>query len=352
MTAAIPSRVEELTSEWFGQVLDADVTRADVIDAHSGTTGRARVRLQGAADLPTTVFVKLQPFEPEQQVFLRMVGMGTAEARIYATVGDELPVRVPRVWHAVADDRDGSFIMVLEDLVASGCRFPAVGDDDVLDVAESLVDELAALHAAYWGCDLSWLPAHALNPSGGERQRSETAAAGASMVQSALDQFTDDMPPVFRRIGDLYVEHYRDIATLWLEGEQTLVHGDPHIGNLFVDDGRTGFLDWAVTGRYAGIRDVAYFLCNSLPTAVRREQQDALLSRYRSKLSGLGVQLDERRAFEQYRLFSLYSWVSATTTAAMGDRWQPIEIGRSAMVRTSEAIGDLEVIDLLDEQLA
>jgi aminoglycoside phosphotransferase (APT) family kinase protein len=352
MTAAIPGRVDQLTAAWFSEVLDVGVTRVEVIDAHSGTTGRARVRLVGGADVPDTVFVKLQPFEPEQQRFLRMVGMGTAEARIYSTVGHELPVRVPRVWHADADEADASFVMVLEDLVASGCRFPSVDDDDVLDVARSLVDELAALHATYWGRDLAWLPAHALNPSGGEEQRSETAAAGAAMVQSALDQFADDMPPVFGRIGELYVEHYRDIAAIWLEGEQTLVHGDPHMGNLFVDDGRTGLLDWAVVGRYAGMRDVAYFLCNSLPTDVRRAEEQMLLSRYRSKLASSGIDLDEQAAVDQYRLFAVYSWVSATTTAAMGDRWQPIEIGMSAMARTSEAIDDLDVVGRLTERLA
>ena len=50
---------------------------------------------------------------------------------------------------------------------------------------------------------------------------------------------------------------------LYREGECTLVHGDPHLGNLFVDSAngdRTGFLDWAMIARAPGIRDVAYVL--------------------------------------------------------------------------------------------
>ena len=43
------------------------VDGVDVLDAHSGTTGRARVGLTGAPELPASVFVKLQPFSPEQR---------------------------------------------------------------------------------------------------------------------------------------------------------------------------------------------------------------------------------------------------------------------------------------------
>ena len=58
------------------------------------------------------MFVKLQPFEPEQRKFLRQIGLGVAEARLYAEVGNELPVRVPRVWHSDYDVSDAAFVMV------------------------------------------------------------------------------------------------------------------------------------------------------------------------------------------------------------------------------------------------
>ena len=148
-------------------------------------------------------------------------------------------------------------------------------DDDVLAVAESLMDELATLHATYWGQDLPWLGTHALSP-GDSPEAQERMAMGATIVQSALDQFADELPPEFRRLGEIYIARNRDIGALWNEGERTLIHGDNHIGNLFVDDGRTGFYDWAVASQYPGIRDVAYFLCNSLPTEIRRAEEDAL----------------------------------------------------------------------------
>ncbi len=350
MPVAIPASVEELTPQWFSEALGVRVGSIDVLDAHSGTTGRVRVGVTGDESLPETLFVKLQPFIPEQREFVRMVGMGVAEAQLYAAVGDELPVRVPEVFCSRYDTDDASFIMVLEDLMASGCRFPKPDDPDVLQVVVSLVEELAKLHGAYWGQDLHWLGRHALSPGGGAGQEARMAG-GAALVQSALDQFGRDMPAEFGQLGDLYVERYRDIGALFNEGEKTLIHGDSHIGNLFVDGGRTGFYDWAVSSRSPGMRDVAYFLCNSIPTDVRRGEEASLLARYRSGLADAGIHLDERVQDAQYRLFSVYSWVSAATTASMGSRWQPAQVGRRAMDRTTQAVADLQVLELLNERL-
>jgi aminoglycoside phosphotransferase (APT) family kinase protein len=345
----IPARVDDLTPKWFSDVLGNSVRGIDILDAHSGTTGRARVALDGPSDLPETVFVKLQPFVEEQRKFLRQIGLGVAEARLYASMGNELPVRSPRVWHADHDASDGSFVMVLEDLEASGCRFPSPFDDDMLDVATSLVDELAALHAAYQGQELVWLR----TPSGMRRKPDdpETASRRAQFIVSAVDQFADDMPAAFRRLGDLYADRSLDIVTFFNEGERTLIHGDTHSGNLFVDDGRTGFFDWAVAGRGPGVRDVAYFLCNSLPIETRRAEEESLLARYRAGLADNGVALDDRTAHEQYRLFAVYSWIAAASTAAMGSQWQPIDVSRAAMVSTTQAIEDVDSIGLLEERL-
>ncbi|MGE2718731.1 phosphotransferase family protein [Mycolicibacterium celeriflavum] len=346
---SIPGSVEELTAGWFSAVCDAPIRAVEVLDAHSGTTGRARVALSSTADVPATVFVKLQPFAPEQREFLKQIGLGVAEARLYAHAGADLPVRAPHVWHADYDEADGSFIMVLEDLQVSGCRFPTPSDDDIVDVAASLVDELAALHACFRSRDLGWLR----TPTGMQNkpQNAEIAAKRARFIVSALDQFADEMPPAFGRIGELYAARSLDIVALFNEGDRTLIHGDTHSGNLFVDGTRTGFFDWAVAGRAPGVRDVAYFMCNSLPVEARRAEERRLLDRYRAGLARHGVALEESVAHEQYRLFSVYSWIAAASTAAMGSQWQPIEVSRAAMVSTTQAIEDLDVVGLLESRL-
>ena len=357
----IPAEVDDLTAEWFTSVLRPQlphvlVTGVEVVDAHSGTTGRARVRLEYAEpepDLPATLFVKLAPFDARQREFIRNVGIGVSEARLYASLGRELPVRAPRVWHAAADG--DAFVMVLEDLIASGCSFPRPSDDDVADRARSTVEELALLHAAFWESprfagDLGWVPERAGFGAAGGKDAGAARAAGG-FVRLALDRFGDEMPEAFRRIGSLYAECAADILDLWDEGERTLIHGDPHMGNLFAEGARTGFFDWAMVSRSPGMRDIAYFCCNSIPPGVRQEIEQELLDGYRQVLAAHGVGLDAAAAFEQYRLFAVFSWVSATSTAAMGDRWQPVEVGRGGMARATAAIADLDSVGLLEERL-
>ena len=324
---AIPASVEELTPAWLSEALGAAVDGVEVLDAHSGTTGRARLRLRGASGLPDTVFVKLQPNLAEQRQFLRATGLGVAEARFYAAAGNELPVRVPQVWHSSFDEAEAQFVMVLEDLVATDCRFPAPDDGDVLAVATSLFDELALLHATYWDRELP-LAGHACvehpeqqGTAQEHRRRHGDRAVGPRPVRrghaSRLPRAGRSLRGALARGGDPL--------------ERGRVHPDPRRRphrQPVRRRGRTGFFDWAVASRFPGMRDVAYFLGNSLPTEVRRAEEDALLARYRAALADHGIELEPALQREQYRLFAVYSWISATTTAAMGSRWQPAAVAR------------------------
>jgi hypothetical protein len=91
--------------------------------------------------------------------------------------------------------------------------------------------------------------------------------------------------------------------------------------------------------------------CSSTPTEVRRAEQDDLRARYRSALDAQRVSLDERTALEQYRLFSIYSWIAAVSTAAVGSQGQPIEIAWAAMLLTTTTIEDLRVVEFFEKRL-
>ena len=346
----LPVELDDLTAPWFADALGRDVTKVEILDRHSGTTGRARCALHGEPALPDTVFVKLAPFDATQREFVDSLGMGVAEARFYRDLASDVPLRVPGVWFA---DTDGNrYVMVLEDLEASGCRFPAPTDTDIERRARDIVEQLAALHARFWESprfagngDLAWL---ANKGTGG-------GDGGATLVRMAADTFADRLPLSFHQLADLYVARCSDIQALLNDGPRTLVHGDPHLGNLFVDvrgGDRTGFLDWAVLGRSPGIRDVAYVMCNSIPPEVRRATERDLVDRYVELLAASGVDgIDSDDMWRRYRLFAVYSWVAATATAAMGSKWQPLEIGLAGTERATRAIEDLDTIGLVESQL-
>jgi len=343
----IPVEVDEVTPAWLSEALGVEVAAVEVVDRHSGTTGRARLALTygGATPLPGTVFVKLAPFDERQRRFVDLVGLGVAEARFYRDVASAVPVRVPDVLHASLDD-DGRYVMVLEDLVASGCAFPSPHDDDIAEVTGRIVDELARLHARFWeapelDADLGWV-------SEGNRL---AFGSGGPFIQRAVDRFAHEMPPAFRRLGELYVHETSRIAELYETGPPTLAHGDPHLGNLFVDRGRPGFYDWGMVMRRAGMWDVAYVISNGLPPEVRRAHEREWIDRYRAGLAREGIQLDVDVAWEQYRLFAVYAWSSATSTAGVGSRWQPEAYGRQGMAAATTAVDDLDSIGLLESLL-
>src|SRR5947208_607641 len=63
----IPVDVDDITPAWLSNVLEVDVDALEVVDRHSGTTGRALVAVtyaSGVGDrMPPTLFVKLAPFD-------------------------------------------------------------------------------------------------------------------------------------------------------------------------------------------------------------------------------------------------------------------------------------------------
>jgi Phosphotransferase enzyme family len=352
----LPLEVDDLTPEWMSDAMDAEVTSVTVLDRHTGTTGRAHVALTGHPSVPPSAFVKLAPFDVKQRKFVNLQGMGVAEARLYRDVATELPVRAPLVWYSefegTGSSEDDRYVMVLEDLVASGCRFPTREDADIEARIFDIIEQLAHLHGTFWQStrfgprgDLSWIAPR--GTAGGD--------GGAPLIQRAIDNLADRLPEGFVKLAETYIAHAPGILQLYREGECTLAHGDPHLGNLFVDGTdptRTGFLDWAVVSHAPGIRDVAYVLSASTPTELRRTHEQALLARYREVLAEHGVTLDADLAWEQYRLFTIYGWCAATCTAAMGSKWQPEHIGLGGTERGTIAALDLDSVGLIAEKLA
>ena len=171
------------------------------------------------------------------------------------------------------------------------------------------------------------------------------------MVEYAVSQIGSDMPSVFHEFVAMYVPNADRIAALLARGDRTLVHGDSHIGNMYVAPGGVGFLDWAVLGFAPGMRDVAYFIGNSVATEFRREHEHRLVSRYCEASRNDGIELEFDEAWMQYRLQMTTGWVAAVVTAGFGSALQPIEIGLRATERANTALVDLGVIEVIASQL-
>jgi hypothetical protein len=271
--------------------------------------------------------------------------MGRREARFYAGPAAEVPMRIPKAHFAAAGDDPTEYVMVLEDLATAGATFTNRLEPHEPEQSRQLIESMAGVHARFWNDprfddELSWV------------KPAMRGSFGAKLIDSAREQFAERFPPVFDELCRLYSEHHERIAELWDEGERTLIHGDTHLGNHFVEGGGVGLYDWAVISRSPGIRDVAIYLGNSCPTEQRREGQEEWVRAYRQALVDAGIDapsFDE--LWVRYRRTVLYAWVAAATTASMGSKWQPIEVGMTGMTRATHTCADLDTVGALRDAL-
>lgn len=356
-TSDEPTRIVDVDAAWLSRALQAAfpgcrVATVEVLDQNAGTTDRARLGVTYAngghgGPPPPSLFVKLAPRDLRTRLFVGLMQLGGTETRFYRDVAGSLSGELPRVHYASAPGRADGFALLLEDLAARGARFTDASQALGVDEARRVMLRLAQLHATHWesprfGSDLAWLKSRERN----DRYPVERFLC-ALAVPRGVDAFPDLVPRDVRAAVPRIIAARDALEDAWARGPRTLIHGDAHAGNLYFLPDAVGLLDWQVAQRAAGMRDVAYFLANSLPIPLRREHERALIALYLHGLADHGVTppaLDA--AWEQYRLHAVYAWIAAAVTAAAATL-QHAPIVRAAIERTSIALMDLGSLALL-----
>lgn len=351
----VPRTLERVDAAWLAGALaerfpNARVRSVRTLREHSGTTARRTLAIEYATEgeppgAPRSVFVKVRPPRLTEELFGRVFALGPTEVAFYRDIRPGLPVRAPDCY-AARMGKGGEFALLLEDLGASRAVFKTIADPVSLREAESVIDSLATLHAAFWRARrFPWLRTAADNPNAAIER-----FVCSSAHRPTLRRFADLLPEGVRRgAGRIHAER-RALERYWSDGPLTLIHGDSHIGNMYFVGGQAGFFDWQVTQHHQGIRDVAYFLILSLDTELRRAHERALIGGYRRRLVELGVpvhDVDENWLWERYRSYSLYAYIATSVTSAMSDL-QPAHIARTGLQRAATAVEDLGALRLLD----
>src|ERR1700755_31545 len=152
---SIPRGPQDVTPDWFGSALGADVADVDVTPLGTGQTGATyRVRptySQNPTGLPETFAVKLSA---QDDAVRERVALGyRSEVEYYARVADRMSIPVPRSFYYDISDDGADFVLVLGDMA------PAVQGDQIAGCSarEAIlaVEALAGLHGPSW-CDPEW----------------------------------------------------------------------------------------------------------------------------------------------------------------------------------------------------
>jgi hypothetical protein len=287
--------------------------------------------------LPETAYVKLPCRALATRVFANALGFWALECTFCRTLAHHVPIRVPRVY-AVAQ-HGSRFVLMLEDLRAvPGVRLFVNRDmaaGTTPERAARALETLAQLHAGFW--DRSPIQREALlpldlHPFLSPRRRAIGRALLAAAIGPCRSRAPDVFSPQLAALCRQALARWNRLIEYWYAGPLTLVHGDSHLGNLFeiaAPDGlQMGMLDFQAVHWSNGIRDVQYFLINSLAPDVLERHESSLIDHYAAELARRGIALDPERVREDYRAFSFQTLLTAAVSFAGG------LIEREAVVRT------------------
>ncbi|WP_406291677.1 phosphotransferase [Embleya sp. NBC_00896] len=338
--------------------LGAAVESFAVEDVSSGTSSRWRVAVTynaagTEAGLPVQLFAKTT-CSASQRLLLGLVDLLRGEPGFYRSLRPALDIEAPIGYHGAADLASGRSIVLVEDVVATkGATFRAPRTPLTRPEIEDLLTGMAQWHGRYWEHpDLArhdWLrpPSGfvvALDRFAGMRKRGQVG------VERARAVIPDKVVALH---GRLYEALWRSMAAAD-RGPATLLHGDPHIGNVYTTAaGRMGFCDWQVVSRGNWAHDVSYLVVSTLAVADRRAWERDLLALYLDRLAETGAKApDFDAAWLAYRRQLVYpylTWLLVIGRSAVQPRFQADDVSLGVIERTAHAVADLDPLAAVEE---
>ena len=349
MALSIPRSPTDVTPEWLGSALGADVRTVDAEPIGTGQTGATyRLTVTYASDslLPRTFAVKL----PSQDETVReRVALGyRSEHAFYTHIADAVRVPIPNSFYCDISDDGGDIVLLLADMA------PAVQGDQISGCdaveAELAARAIAGLHGPTW-CDPKWASFPGLAMSMVDADGAKGLGDVAIMAtQITLDRLGDQMTAENRQTATESMA----LTTPWLlaePGRFALMHGDYRLDNLLFTPDRSAItvVDWQTLGAGLPARDLAYFAATSLLPEQRAEVDEALVTAYHDELLTYGVtDYDRDTCWRDYRLGMLQAPLITTlgcafaSTTERGD-----EMMRIMLERGCQAIRELGSIELV-----
>jgi hypothetical protein len=325
------------------------VESVERLDERSSTNHHVRLGLTyaGPTDAPATMFAKMASPDPAHRAAIGSTGMGAREVRFYAEVAASLDMRIPECHFAGSGD-DGAFLLLLEDLAAKGCVMSDGTWCIPPDLAAGAMEDLASLHVRFAE------PARlaTVRPWVTDRPASAPETT-VPILRQVVDGNADVLSAGYVAVAEMYIADPRALVALWDEGPHTLIHGDTHIGNLFLDGDRVGFLDWGLLAVTTPMRDVSYFLSMSMSTDDRRAHERDLLRHYldvRRSLGGDEITFDQ--AWEAHRLHTGYTMLASFLSLVPPYNGpDQKDFGDAFRNRSIAAIDDLDTVAALEARL-
>jgi aminoglycoside/choline kinase family phosphotransferase len=312
-TPAIPTGVAGLTPAWLTTVLARDGA-GTVTDVGISPIGTGQVADSARLSLvwdppgsgPATLVAKVTAADETSRAAAAATRTYEVEVGFYTDLAASLPVRAPRCYHAAFDAATLGYVVLLEDLA------PAQQGDQLTGCsaaeARASLDELAHLHAPRWGdpslAAIPWLARH------GPAYPDELGMLVGMLFPGFVERYASSLGTDVLDLAERFVPRLPAYVRAQ-EPPFTIVHGDFRVDNLLFGDGRVGVVDWQTVALGPALADVSYLLGASLPTPLRRAEEDALVRHYHERLTAGGVELDWPTCWTGYRRYAFAGLVMA-----------------------------------------
>jgi hypothetical protein len=346
-TAPVPDTIEQaLDPGWLTDALGVRfpgievtrVTRGPVVERLSTN---ARFSIECADGVPDGLVPTLCIKGYFGDKGRHLAHVGEPEARFYATLAESTGVHTLRSVYADVHPRTRHGVVITEDVVAAGGEFlDALSPYSPDQTAQSLA-ELARLHAHNWGSsDLveePWLAS---------RLSSYFQYRGVDDIQANFEgpvgvDVSPEVADAQRLADSLRVLAARGEGPGW-----AVIHGDAHVGNVFLDaQGAPGLVDWQVVQRGHWGIDVGYHIASALATPDRERSERDLLVHYLECLRSHGIDPpawdDVMDAYRAGIAYGYFMW--AITLVVKPDIIQVLLQRLSAAAAAHDSFGSLGV---------
>jgi hypothetical protein len=212
---------------------------------------------------------------------------GWPEAMFYRQVAPTTDIRTLHAVYAGVDTDTFDNAIVTEDVLGQGAVLLDSLSPYTPDQAAQSLEQLAILHAATW-----MRPDLANERWADNRLTLYTDRRGVADIDVNFDGPIGAGAPESVRDSQRLYDAYKVLAASITDEEPwTLIHGDSHIGNVYLDaEGRPCFLDWQLAQRAPWYLDVGYHIAAVLTVDDRRANEQALVEHYLGHLAARGVE--------------------------------------------------------------
>jgi hypothetical protein len=281
---------------------------------------------------------------------LGLVGIIGGEIGFYPQIRPQVDIEAPRGYYACLDESSWRSMILMDDIARTkNAKFISTETYITRPMAEDLLSNMAKWHGHFWESpqfagQLSWLrtPADWLNCVNRFIAHRDRCKLGVTMSADVIPQ---DMPGSTDQLFDAML----DCLELGNRGPQTLLHGDPHIGQTYItQEGRMGYGDWQIVMRGNWAYDYSYALTSALTVEDRRAWEMDLLRFYLDRLQAAGGKPpafdDAWLAYRRNSLYGYFCWLSTIAGSAKGTTpdMQPRQVSLDIIQRSANAIVDLD----------